>query len=139
VRSFDSASRAQARIKGKHAWPHTEVRVELSGLVPGGVYSHFYATFGFDSRHPLCPAAERSSRWRRAPETKPPIPRRSSRTPPGGPFFGQGERAPPRRAQVLYSVVYDFDGLTYHLLPNRGEHVTQGNDAMRQPTVWQKL
>lgn len=57
-RSFDPASRAQARTKGKHAGSHTKVRVESSGLVPGGVYSLFYATFGPDSRHPLCPAAE---------------------------------------------------------------------------------
>jgi hypothetical protein len=43
-----ASATAKARTKGKHAKPYTEVRSEMSGLVPGGVYSLFYATFGPD-------------------------------------------------------------------------------------------
>jgi len=56
----DASVTAKVRIGGKRATPRTDVRVRLSGLVPGGVYSLFYATFGPDSRHPLCPGAERT-------------------------------------------------------------------------------
>jgi hypothetical protein len=128
--------------------PHTDVRIQLSGLVPGGVYSLFYATFGPDSRHPLCPGQER---------TLPLTARNRNQAPDPSSFVADADGEAEFRARVdgslleathvLYSVIYHFDGMTYHPLPNRGEHVTQGDDcrtsfgvdAMRQLTVWQKL
>src|SRR5579871_347989 len=38
----------------------TDVRIQLSGLVPGGVYSIFYVTFGPDSQNPACLGVERA-------------------------------------------------------------------------------
>ena len=38
----------------------TDVRLELSGLVPGGLYSVFWGTLGPDSGNPLCPGVERT-------------------------------------------------------------------------------
>jgi hypothetical protein len=37
----------------------TDATLEFSNLVPGGVYSVFYVTFGPDSRNPACPSQER--------------------------------------------------------------------------------
>jgi hypothetical protein len=38
----------------------TDVNITLTGLVPGGVYSMFYGTFGPDSSNPACPGVERT-------------------------------------------------------------------------------
>jgi hypothetical protein len=42
---------------GRH---HTDVRLELDGLVPGGRYSLYYATFGPDSHDPQCLEEDRA-------------------------------------------------------------------------------
>jgi hypothetical protein len=39
---------------------HTDVRLELEGLVPGGHYSLYYATFGPDSHDPECVTGDRA-------------------------------------------------------------------------------
>lgn len=49
--------------------------------------------------------------------------------------------------QVFYAIIYHFDVMTYHPLPNLGEFFTQGDDcrstfgedAMRQIIVFQKF
>src|SRR5437764_9204762 len=38
--------------------PQTQVSIRLHGLVPSGVYSIYYATFGPDTINPACPTAE---------------------------------------------------------------------------------
>jgi hypothetical protein len=44
-----------------------------------------------------------------------------------------------RSREGVYSLFYaTFGPDSRHPLPNRGEHVTQGDDAMRRLTVWQK-
>ena len=53
-----TATSRAARIGGPDG-PRTDVRISLSNLVPGGVYSVFYGTLGPDSEHPLCPGVER--------------------------------------------------------------------------------
>ena len=69
--------------------------------------------------------------------------------PTGKPSFFRGriEGRLLEATQVFYTVIYRFDGLTYHPMPIRGEYLIQdddrrgsfGEDAMRQLAVWQKL
>ena len=126
----------------------TDVRVRLSGLIPGGVYSLFYGTLQPDSENPLCPGVER---------TLPLVSKDADQQPDLASFVADenGEADYQGRVdgclfdalQVFLSVVYHFDGQTYGSLPNRGEHLTQngaqcrssfGEDAMRQLQVLQK-
>lgn len=142
-----ASATAKARVTVKAAKPRTEVRVRLSGLVPGGVYSLFYVTFSPDSRHPLCPSQERGLPLKsRDPDQSPD---RSS-------FVAGADGTADFRArvrgnlleagQVQYLAIYHFDGRTYHPFPNRGQFVTHedecrssyGVDAMRQIVIYQK-
>jgi len=142
-----ASATAKASTKGKPAKRHTEVRIQLSGLIPGGVYSLFYATFQPDSRHPLCPGQERTLPLTSRDPDQSPDPSSFVADANGEAVFrGRIEGNLFEATQVLYTVIYHFDGLTYHPLPNRGEYFTQGNncrssfgtDAMRQLVVWQK-
>jgi len=146
---FKSASAtATAHCIGGREGPRTSVRIRLTGLIPGGIYSVFYATFEPDSDNPLCAGVERTLPLTAFhPDRQLPDP--SS-------FVADANGDAEYRAQVegclldattlVYSVIYHFDGQTYHPLPNRGEFVTQGSDcrssfgadAMRQLLINQK-
>jgi hypothetical protein len=99
---------------------YTDVRVETSGLVPNGVYSVFCGTIAPDSEQPLCQNVER---------TLPLASRDRHRSPDPSSFVADADRKADFRGrvegrllevtQVLHRVVYHFDGLTYHPLPNR--------------------
>jgi hypothetical protein len=125
----------------------TDARIRLSGLVPGAVYSVFYGTFGPDSEHPLCPGVERTLPLTAfQPERQQPDPS-SFVADSGGEarYHGRVEGALLEADQLFFSVVYHFDGMTYHPVPNRGEFFTQGEDcrstygldAMRQLLILQ--
>ncbi len=142
-----ASAAAKARTRGKPAKRYTNIRVQLSGLVPGGVYSLFYGTFGPDSRHPLCPGQERTLPLTSRDERQAPDPSSFVADANGeADFHARVDGSLLEATQVFYSVIYHFDGLTYHPLPNRGEYFTQGDDcrssygtdAMRQLIVWQK-
>src|SRR5258708_931800 len=120
----------------------SDVRIQLSGLIPGGVYSIFYITTSPDSENRLCPHVERG-----LPLTafKP-----ERQSPDASSFVADGSGKAEYRAEVdgdllaplqlIFEVIYHFDGHTYHPLPNHGEFLTQGGncrssfgeDAMRQ-------
>ena len=51
---------AAATSTVRTAGDRTDVRLELSGLVPGGLYSVFWGTIDPDSENPLCPGVERT-------------------------------------------------------------------------------
>jgi hypothetical protein len=138
---------AAARRVGRLQNPRTDVRIHLTGLIPNGVYSVFYGTFAPDSVNPLCPNVER---------TLPLIafhPRRQDPDPSSFIADSNGEaryhaRVPGEllaASQFFYHVIYHFDGMTYHPLPNRGEFFTQGEncrstygeDSMRQLVILQ--
>lgn len=141
---------AQSRVTehGSSRNPRTEVRLSLTGLRPGGVYSIFYGTLGPDSENPLCPGVERTLAL---PAVKP-----AADAPDAASFIADGSGAAEFRgavdghlldaAQVFFSVVYHSNGETYSELPNAGEFLTQGQncrssfgeDAMRQLLVLQK-
>lgn len=127
--------------------PATDFHVSLDGLIPSGVYSIFYATFGPDSVNPLCPNAERilpvpSIFKNQQPDASSFIADEQG----SADFHGRVEGHVLDAQQVLLSIIYHFDGHTYGELPNRGESVTQGpdcrssfgEDAMRQLNVLRK-
>jgi hypothetical protein len=140
---------ATARQFGSSGAPQTDVRVELAGLVPGGLYSLFYLTLGPDSENPLCPGVERS-----LPLT---AFHPGEAQPDAASFYADPEGGASFRArvpgalldaqQLIYTVVYHFNGQSYGELPNAGEFLTQGEncrssfgeDAMRQLFVFQKF
>ena len=126
----------------------TDVRLSLTGLRPGGVYSVFYGTLGPDSENPLCPGVERTLAL---PAVKPDasaLDTSSFTADASGAadFHGSLEGHLLDASQVFFSIVYHSDGLTYGPLPNAGESSTQGancrssfgEDAMRQLLVLQK-
>jgi len=41
-----------------HGTTYTDLLIRMSGLVPNGVYSLFYRTFGPDTNNPICPNVE---------------------------------------------------------------------------------
>jgi hypothetical protein len=127
--------------------PHTDIRIELSGLVPGGIYSVFYGTLGPDSENPLCPGVERTLAvpWKK---TSQPGPDASSfvASPDGtATYRGKVDGDLLAAQQLFFTIIYHFNDLTYHPLPNAGEFLTQGEnchssfgeDAMRQLFILQ--
>jgi hypothetical protein len=142
-----ASARSQVRTQPGNGGPSTDVRLTLSGLIPGGVYSVFYGTLGPDSEHPLCPGIERTlplTAFR--PERQEPDPSSFVADASGAArYHGRVEGALLEADQVFFSVVYHFDGRTSHPFPNRGELFTQGGecrasygeDAMRQLLILQ--
>jgi hypothetical protein len=120
----------------------------LSGLIPGGVYSVFYGTFGPDSEHPLCQGVERTlplTAFR--PEGQEPDPSSFVADASGkARYHGRVEGALLEADQLFFSLVYHFDGRAYDPFPNRAEFFTQGEecrssygeDAMRHLLILQK-
>jgi hypothetical protein len=128
------------------ASPRSDVRLELTGLVPGGVNSVFWGTLGPDSENPLCPGVERtlaltSTDRRQAPDASSFVADADGSARFGGRVDGGLLDA----TQAFFSIVYHSDGETYGALPNRGEWLTQGEscrssfgeDAMRQLIILQ--
>lgn len=142
-----ASAQATAHVIGGPNKPSTEVRIRLSGLVPGGVYSLFYGTLTPDSENPLCPGVERtlpliSRDKRQAPDASSFVADAQGRAD----FTGEVDGRLLDAMQVFFSAVYHFDGQTYGSLPNRGEFLTQGagchssfgEDAMRQILILQQ-
>ena len=109
----------------------TLVRLRLRGLIPGGVYSIFYRTFGPDSPNALCPNEERSVLVpdARPPQTCPP-PQPDSRLVADADgkasFLGRVTcLCLLDAATVLLDVIYHANGQTYGALPNQLEFQTQ--------------
>lgn len=143
-----ASAQSTARVMGGPNNARTDVRISLSGLVPGGVYSIFYGTIGPDSENPLCPGVERtlalrSTDRRQQPDAASFVADAFGRAE----FRGEIDGRPMDALQFFYSVIYHFDGLTYGALPNRGESLTHGmscrssfgEEAMRQLIVFQKF
>jgi len=126
----------------------TDIIFVLHRLIPSGVYSLFYLTFGPDSHNPFCPSEERL------------VALHASRAQVFGPdassFVADSSGDAKFQAIVpghlldaafvAFGVVYHANGQTYGELPNLGESVTQGPDcrssfgadAMRQLEIIQK-
>ncbi len=141
-----TASSKAIQIGGPNR-PTTDFQLRFDGLVPGGVYSVFYGTFGPDSENPLCPDVERTIGLPSLLKKQQPDAYSFVADPFGSAdFHGRVEGALLDAQQVFLSVIWHVDGETYGELPNRGEYFTQGpdcresygDDAFRHVVVLQK-
>lgn len=119
--------------------PSTQARLQLTGLVPSGVYSVFYGTLGPDSEHPGCPGVERTlplprvNDGRRAPDPASFVADSGG----SGVYVGRVEGDLLAAGQVFFSIVNHFDGMTYY--PFQTEASTSPTTAKRPaatPTGW---
>lgn len=147
-----SAATATSRVAtiGGPDGPRTDVRLSLSNLVPGGVYSVFWGTIGPDSKQPLCPDVERTLPLDAFKVDADAPDKNSFVTDMTGAaeFHGRVNGDLLAATQVFFSVVYHSDGQTYYPFPNGGEYLTHddetgcrssfGLDAMRHLLILQK-
>jgi hypothetical protein len=140
-----AGGRATARVRGGGS--STTVKLTLTGLIPGGVYSVFWGTLDPDSEHPECPGVERSlpltslKGARQVPDASSFVARDGGRASYEGSAPGNILAA----GQTFFWVIYQSDGEADHPFPNRGEKLTAGSeagcrssfgeDAMRQLTI----
>jgi hypothetical protein len=139
---------SQMKTMGGPSGPRTDVRVELAGLLPGGVYSLFYATFVPDTVNPACPNVERLLPLPafRVEDTQPDPASFVADAAGTVSFHSRVEGDLLAATQVLVQLIYHFDGHTYGDVPTYGENVTRGpecrtsygHDAMRQTQIIQK-
>lgn len=145
-----SAAQAASRasVIGGPGGQRTDVRLSLTALVPGGLYSVFWGTLGPDSEQPLCPRVERTLPLDGAGSTsKAPAPNAFVADAKGAvDFHGRVDGNLFDATQVFFSVVYHPFGDASYPFPNLGEYKTQGatcrssfgEDSMRQLLVLQK-
>jgi hypothetical protein len=128
-----SAASATSTVRtiGGPGGPRTDVRMALTGLVPGGLYSVFWGTFGPDSEHPGCPGVERTLPLDAFPaDAGQPAPNAFVAGADGtAEFRGRAEGSLLDATQVFLSVNYHFFPETSYPFPNRGELLTQGEDC----------
>ena len=117
----------------------------MTGLVPGGVYSLFYRTFGPDSVNPVCgPVEPTVALTAKSPERQTPDADSFVSDSSGGASFHA--RVAGRlldAAQFQIVLIYHFDGNVYGAVPTAGEangncQPTYGVDDMRQLVIIQK-
>jgi hypothetical protein len=131
---------------------HTDFAIGMGGLVPNGVYSIFYRTFGPDSNNAFCPDVEPQIALTAAfPQFQKPD--SSSFVASGSGkalFIGRVAGNLLAATQLEEDVIYHFDGKTYGPVANFGEsqgpdaslgglcRSSYGIDAMRQFLIIQK-
>ncbi|MGO9958240.1 MAG: hypothetical protein ACLP50_20120 [Solirubrobacteraceae bacterium] len=134
-----------------HGTTYTNFLIGMSGLVPNGVYSLFYRTFGPDSNNAFCPNVEPSVSLTAAfPRFQKPDSDSFIASSSGRALFLAGvAQNLLADAQVQISVIYHFNGQTYGPVANYAEslgpdpttgscHSSYGIDAMRQFLIIQK-
>lgn len=143
-----ASATSTAQAVGGPTHSQTDVRIQLHGLIPGGVYSIFWGTLGPDSEQPLCPNVERTLPLD-AFRPDPNAPDANSFVVDASGAMGYRGRAPGAlldASQVFLSVVYHASGQAAYPFPNVGELRTQGadcrssfgEDSMRQLLILQK-
>ena len=142
---FSSATARSVALIGMHRGiEYTAVGIEMSGLIPNGVYSLFYRTFNPDSANPICPAVEPTVALTAAfPQFQKPDEDSFVASRSGKAFFlasVAGRLLDAAQFQIV--VIYHFDGQVYGPVANLGESEncssTYGIDAMRQFLIIQK-
>ncbi|HEX6597550.1 MAG TPA: hypothetical protein VF045_11475 [Acidimicrobiales bacterium] len=144
-----AAATSAARVMGGSAHARTDFRIDLAGLVPGGLYSVFWGTLGPDSEQPLCPGVERTLPLDRVGGGGGLDPN-SFRAGTDGAATYRGRTAGDlfEAQQVFISIVYRlYEDPSSYPFPNLGELLTQGDncrssfgeDAMRQLLIFQKF
>src|SRR5580704_2753616 len=131
---------------------HTDFAIGMSGLIPNGVYSLFYRTFGPDSNNAFCPDVEPAVALTSAfPQFQKPDADSFVASSSGKALFiGRVPGNLLAATQLLVSVIYHFDGKTYGPVANQAEsqgpvasnggrcQSSYGIDAMRQFLIIQK-
>jgi hypothetical protein len=140
---------AKAKVSDHRTGTRTDVHIQLRGLIPHGVYSLFYTTFGPDSENPLCPGVERSLALTSADAGQRPDAASFIADAHGKAEFHARVPGDLLAADILsYTVIYHADGQTYGALANRAESESQGEpacrssygaDAIRQLLILQKF
>jgi hypothetical protein len=123
--AVDASSRVSCRNDGT-----TVIRLRLIGLIPNGVYSIFYKTFGPDSSNLFCPNEERSRVVPNAchgPECTglPPDSKVVADENGETSFVGSVDGCLLDATTTLLDVIYHLNGVTYGELPNQLESLTQ--------------
>lgn len=142
-----ATSTSRASVVGGPKHPRTAVRLSMTGLVPGGLYSVYWGTLGPDSEQPLCAGVERTLPLDAVGSTAraaAPNAFVADATGTAG-FHGSTTGDLLAATQVFFTVVYHFSGETSYPFPNRGELLTQGElcrssfgeDSMRHLVVLQ--
>jgi hypothetical protein len=129
----------------------TQFLITMSGLVPNGVYSLFYRTFGPDSTNALCPNIEPAVALTAAfPQFQTPDADSFTATNSGkGLFFASVPEDLLAAQQLQIQVIYHFNGQTYEPVTNQAAsrgpdpntglcRSSYGDDAMRQLLIIQK-
>jgi len=130
---------------------HTDFLIRMSGLIPGGVYSLFYRTFGPDSNNAYCPDVEPTIALTSAfPRLQKPDPDSFIASSSGTALFiGRVAGNLLAATELLVNVVYHFNGQTYGPVANEAEaqgpaasngglcRSSYGIDAMRQFVIIQ--
>lgn len=145
-----SAARATsvARTGGGPFAPRTDVRLDLAGLVPGGLYSVFYVLIEPDSTHPLCPNERHVPLDAFQPDRQ--VPERNAFVAGAdgtAEFRGVASEELLAARQVYVDLVYHFSARTYYPFPNYeaqrtsgpGCSTVYGEDSMVQLHVVQKI
>ena len=150
---FSSAkAKSYAWTVTSHGTTYTDFLIGMSGLVPNGVYSLFYRTFGPDSNNAFCPNVE--------PTVALIAPFPQSQKPDSSSFISNGSgralffASVPQdlldATQLQINVIYHFNGQTYGPVANAAEgqgpvasngglcRSSYGIDAMRQFLIIQK-
>jgi hypothetical protein len=146
---FSAASAtAQAKVSDHRTGTRTDVHLKLRGLVPRGVYSVFYTTFGPDSENPLCLGVDRSLALPSADTGQRPDAASFVADARGrAEFHGRVPGDLLAVTMLAYTVIYHADGQTYGPFANRSESESQGEpecrssygvDAIRQLLIFQK-
>jgi hypothetical protein len=142
---FDAATATSyAWTLTRRGTTRTDLRITMAGLIPNGVYSLFYRTFGPDTANPICPAVESLVALpARFPHRQKPDPSSFVADSSGGAVFhARVAGALLNAAQVQIWVIYHLDGQVYGPVPNSGESAncrpSYGLDAMRQLIIIQK-
>ena len=125
------AAGGEALARVRKGGRETAVDLNLTGLVPGGVYSVFWGTLEPDSEHPECPGVERSLPLTSLKENRQ-VPDPSSFIAPDSGMATYEGRAPGNilaAGQTFFWVIYQSDGEADHPFPNLGEKLTAGTEA----------
>jgi hypothetical protein len=145
-------SSATATSEAKQDGNHTDFDIRLSGLIPNGVYSLFYRTFGPDSNNAICPNVEPTvALTARQPHRQQPDADSFVADNSGNAEFDgrvAGRLLDAQQLQIV--VIYHFDGKTYGPVTNAAEangpdpsngglcRSSYGIDAMRQTLIIHK-
>ena len=145
-------SSATATSNATQDGDHTDFDIHLSGLIPNGVYSLFYRTFGPDSNNPFCPNVEPTVALtaRHPDQQQPDADSFVADSSGNAEFDGRVAGRLLDATQLQIAVIYHFDGKTYGPVANAAEangpvasngglcQSSYGIDAMRQLVIIQK-